>query len=90
MAFGVILVKMAAMGQRFDRLYRLEANVDALLKHEGVTFDPFQNVPTDVRDALARGQTIDAIKRYRQASGVDLKDARDFIDELRRRTSAGS
>ena len=36
----------------------------------GVTFDEFEDVPSDVREALQRGETILAIKRFRQATGA--------------------
>jgi ribosomal protein L7/L12 len=55
------------------------------LRSAGVTFDEFGDVPADVREALERGQTILAIKRLRQATGVDLKEAKHVIDEVRRR-----
>lgn len=67
------------------RMARLDAKVDALLKASGVEFDPFRDVPADVRDALERGETILAIKRFRQATGVGLKEAKDFVDDVRRR-----
>lgn len=35
-----------------------------------------------VTEALARGQKIEAIKIYREATGKGLKEAKDFIDEL--------
>jgi ribosomal protein L7/L12 len=39
-------------------------------------------------EALRRGHKIEAIKLYRQATGVGLKEAKDFIDDVQRR--AGS
>jgi len=36
-------------------------------------------LPEDVRAALDRGQTIEAIKRLREARGVDLKTAHDIV-----------
>lgn len=85
---ALLLVRLMAVERRLDRLNRIEAKVDALLDHGGVTFDAFQSVPADVKEALARGDTILAIKRFRQATGVGLKNAKGFIDELRRRSAS--
>jgi ribosomal protein L7/L12 len=85
---ALLLVRLMAIERRLDRLSRLEAKVDALLKHAGVEFDAFSDVPLDVKEALERGETILAIKRFRQATGVGLKDAKDVIDELRRRSAS--
>ena len=84
-AVAVLVIKVSTLDQRLNRLSRLEAKVDALLKHGGVRFDEYQDVPADVREALDRGETILAIKRFRAATGAGLKDAKEFVDEIRRR-----
>jgi hypothetical protein len=63
----------------------MDAKIDALLKTAGIHFDRLQDVPAGVREALQRGETILAVKRYRQATGVGLKEAKEFVDEIRRR-----
>ena len=85
--FGVALFfgRLLAIERRLSRLSRIDAKVDALLRSAGVTFDEFDDVPADVREALERDKTILAIRRFRQATGVGLKEAKDFIDEVRRR-----
>ena len=84
---ALLFSRLRALEQRLDRLSRLDGKVDALLKHAGIEFDPFRDVPPDVREAMERGDTIGAIKRFRQSSGVGLKEAKAFVDEVRRRTS---
>ena len=43
---------------------------------------PPQAIPDDVV-ALARGgKKIEAIKRYRELTGVDLREAKDAVDRL--------
>ena len=37
-------------------------------------------LPAPVLDALARGQTIEAIKLLREARGLGLKEAKDIVD----------
>lgn len=39
-------------------------------------------LPEDVRILLARKQTIEAIKRIRELTGMGLKEAKDFVDRL--------
>lgn len=84
---GVVIVftRLASLEHRLNRLSRLDAKIDALLKHAGIEFDEFQDVPPEVREALERGETILAIKRFREATGADLKEAKHFVDEVRRR-----
>jgi ribosomal protein L7/L12 len=40
-------------------------------------------LPANVKAALNRGETIEAIKLLRQATGMGLKDAKDRIDLAR-------
>ena len=82
---AILFIRLAAIDRRLNRLSRLDAKVDALLRASGVTFDEAQDVPTDVREALERGETILAIRRFRQATGPGLKEAKDFVDGVRRR-----
>ncbi len=86
---AIVMFRRLMAGQRQGsgadlkkRQLRLEAKVDMLLKHAGLTYDPRANVPADVLDALRAGQKIEAIKRYRQATGVDLKTAKEFVESL--------
>ena len=70
-------------------LSRVEAKLDALMKHEGIRFDPYSDVPPPVVDALRRGKKIAAIKHYRGATGAGLKEAKEFVEELQRRPTSG-
>lgn len=85
---AILLMKLSSIERRLNRLSRLDAKLDALLRHTGIEFGEFENVPADVREALERGETILAIKRFRQATGADLKEAKEFVDEIRRRKVA--
>jgi ribosomal protein L7/L12 len=39
----------------------------------------------ELRALVARGQTIEAIRRVRDTTGMGLKDAKDYVDQLRSR-----
>lgn len=44
--------------------------------------DPSPEQIDEICAAIYAGQKIDAIKKYREATGVGLKDAKDFIEAL--------
>ena len=67
---------------------RLDTKLDLLLKHAGIEYDPYKNLPLEVIDAVRRGNKIEAIKR--QNSGVSLKQAKDFIEEVQQRAEVGT
>ena len=89
---GMLVVAIRAclrpLEQRLDRLSRIEGKLDAILKHSGVLFDPLAGLPADALEAARHGRKIDAIKRYRQATGAGLQEAKDMIEEALRRTAS--
>lgn len=89
LAVGLLFswTRVASVNREVSGLARLEAKVDALLKHAGIAFDPFAETPQPVVDALRAGDRILAIKHYRQATGVGLREAKDYVDELVRRAA---
>jgi hypothetical protein len=76
--------------KRIGAISRLDTKLDLLLKHAGIEYDPYKNLPLEVIDAVRRGNKIEAIKRYRESSGVSLKQAKDFIEEVQRRAGVGT
>lgn len=66
------------------RLLQLEANakIDALIRNEGIAFEPGMVID----EAIKRGEKIMAIRLYREATGVGLKDAKEHIEHLMQRT----
>jgi hypothetical protein len=83
-----VMLQLLSRDRRQTRtMSRLEGKLDALLKHEGVQFDPYADVAPAVLDALSRGKKIDAIKEYRAGTGAGLQDAKEYVEELQRRAS---
>lgn len=83
---AVLLSLYVALGyyQILKKLSRTDAKLDLLIKHAGLEFEPFKGLPTQVIDAIKRGEKVKAVKLYREACGVSLKQAKAVIDELER------
>ncbi len=80
-----VALRLIEMQSRLGVLSRVEAKLDLLLKQANIKYDPCANLPREIADAVRAGQTIQAIKLYRQSSGVGLKEAKDFIEDFQRR-----
>ncbi len=67
------------------RVAKLERVVASLLQHTGLAYteDLRTNVPADVVALAREGNSIGAIKLYRELTGVDLKTAKEVVDSLR-------
>ena len=92
--FGIALLVVGPFVRRTDaagptRAFR--ARVDRL---QPMAAPPLQLVPQQptsvpgmspqVRELIATGNKIGAIKRYREESGLGLKEAKDAVDEFER------
>jgi Ribosomal protein L7/L12 C-terminal domain len=80
-----IRIRLDAIQSRIAAVTRVEAKLDLLLKQADIKFDPYAYVSNDIVEALRANQKIKAIKLYREATGVGLKEAKEFIEEVQRR-----
>jgi ribosomal protein L7/L12 len=77
---------LAAIESRMTVVVRMEQKLDLLLKQAGVTYDPHANISPEIMEALHQRRKIKAIKLYREQTGVGLKDAKDFIEDVQQKT----
>lgn len=71
-----------------ERIARLERTVAYLMEHlkliENEGFRPRNTLPPQILELIQRGKKIEAIKLYREHTGVGLKEAKDAVEELAR------
>lgn len=63
------------------RIDRIEAKVDLLLKHAGLE-EPALPHQAEVVALVRAGKKIEAIKVYREATGVGLAEAKRAVEQL--------
>ncbi|MFF8322856.1 hypothetical protein ACF06V_37580 [Streptomyces bobili] len=62
------------------RMMRVERKLDLLMKHQGIQDD--DPVLAEVAALMHAGQHISAIKKYRDATGAGLLEAKQAVDRL--------
>ncbi len=70
-----------------DRVYKLQAQVDFLYQHLGLTFVP-ESAPTDdprIIEQLQKGNLLGAIKVHRELYNSDMNTAREAVLEIKGR-----
>ena len=67
-----------------QRTVRLEAQVEFLFKHLGVSMNADGSPAVDPRiiEALKKGQAIEAIKIYRELTGLGLAEAKSAVEKI--------
>ncbi|MFF4347316.1 ribosomal protein L7/L12 [Streptomyces sp. NPDC001530] len=68
------------LGRADRRIARVEHKLDLILDHLGLHQDDPQ-LP-QVAALLRDGKKIQAIKAYREATGADLKEAKEAVDRM--------
>jgi ribosomal protein L7/L12 len=86
-AVGVLLMaRMLVLDQRLKALVLMNAKIDVLLRHSGISLNPHENLPDDLRqdllEAIRQGRKLDAVKRYKGATNTELRESKEFIDIL--------
>jgi hypothetical protein len=76
-----------------ERIRRLEEQVDHLYRHLGLSAPGLGTPPggldADIQQLVNSGKKINAIKLYRERTGVGLAEAKDAIEAFERRYSLG-
>ena len=70
-----------------SRIVNLEAQVDFLYRHLGVTYVENNSPDDDPRiiDALRKNNIIEAIKYYREINDIGLAEAKAAVEAIRAR-----
>ncbi len=88
--FAMVCMLWSHIAVLRKRLARVEGKLDVLLKNADVEYDPFSDIPNDVAEAVRSGDKMLAIKLYREATGSNLRDAKEFIEDLQCRSGIGN
>ena len=70
-----------------SRINELEDRLKLLYRHLNLEYDNSNGDPVmspQIQEALRRGNKIEAIKIYRELTGVGLAEAKDAIDKAER------
>ncbi len=66
-----------------QRVTKLERQIAFLMENLGVEYeDEPDQVSPEIIELVRRGKKLEAIKLYREETGVGLKAAKEFIDSL--------
>ncbi|WP_018455634.1 hypothetical protein [Bradyrhizobium sp. WSM4349] len=76
-------LRIAVLQRRLVSLERVEAKLDLLLKHGGLSYEPLGG-STEIEDALKAGEKVRAVSLFRAANGCTLAEAKAAIERAQR------
>jgi large subunit ribosomal protein L7/L12 len=71
------------LSKRLDYIEEHLTRLGAVVGYHYVPMSSGPEVPPEVRELARAGKPIQAIKLYRELTGVGLKEAKDIVDTLR-------
>lgn len=80
--------RIVALSRRVANLERL---VEVLAERAGISREELEGIapdywlPQDVKALAEEGQTIQAIKRLREQTGMGLREAKELVDRIPKR-----
>jgi len=80
---GVALaIIVSAINQLRSELARTNSTLDKIAKQIGVPDTILENLDSELKMLILKGDKIKAIKRYRMLTGLGLKESKAYIDSL--------
>lgn len=76
-----LLTRIAELERRLEWLFRATGHAEAYATSGGLNFTS-SGVSAEVLQLVQQGNKIAAIKRYREETGLGLREAKDVIDGL--------
>lgn len=76
--------ELKRMNQLSARVFHLEQQLQLLYRHLGIQYSAPESLD-DVGAALSQGNKLEAIKLYREQTGVGLAEAKAAVDDLERK-----
>ena len=75
-----IVYIMSTIGKLEERVKGMQYSLQQISKQVGVTTEAIDN---EVRDLLAAGKDVAAVKRVRETLGLTLVEAKNYVDQLK-------
>ncbi|MPQ44507.1 ribosomal protein L7/L12 [Clostridium tarantellae] len=75
---GSILWLVSSISMIKNDIKGINIKLNRILKETEITKD----LTDELKNLISQGKKVEAIKKYRNTTGIGLKEAKDFIDSL--------
>lgn len=77
----IIGMLVASPGSSEFKIKHMDKKLDKIMEHLGIEE---VNIDEELKELLAEEKKIPAIKRLREETGMGLKEAKEYVDDLER------
>lgn len=79
---GIVIILVSIINQLRSEIASMKIVLDRISKQGGIPDMVSEEVKGELMSLISKGKRIEAIKRYRVVTGIGLKEAKDYIDQL--------
>ncbi|WP_313756695.1 ribosomal protein L7/L12 [Tissierella sp.] len=89
-SMGLIVILFTIFSTNISELHRnqkrIESKLDKIMEHLGLYESSIEHIPDELKSELVQlvseNKRVKAIKKLRDATGMGLKEAKDYVDAL--------
>lgn len=78
----ILIILMSIISQLRNDITRMKLTLDKIAKQVGVPDIVTQDIKDELKTLISEGKNVKAIKRYRIVTGLGLKEAKEYVDQL--------
>ncbi|SFC76425.1 ribosomal protein L7/L12 [Clostridium uliginosum] len=78
MGAGLLMIIVSTISQLKNDVARINLTLNKIAKQVGVP----DTITDELKSLILEGKKIEAIKKYRIATGTGLKEAKEYVDSL--------
>ncbi|KFX54906.1 50S ribosomal protein L7/L12 [Clostridium botulinum] len=75
---GLLMWIVGSINQMRSDISRININLNKIAKQIGVP----NTINDEIKNLILEGKKVEAIKKYRNATGIGLKESKEYIDSL--------
>ncbi|MBN1052847.1 50S ribosomal protein L7/L12 [Clostridium botulinum] len=75
---GLLMWIVGTINQMRSDISRININLNKIAKQIGVP----NTINDEIKNLILEGKKVEAIKKYRNATGLGLKESKEYIDSL--------
>ncbi|WP_234117804.1 ribosomal protein L7/L12 [Clostridium hydrogenum] len=77
-----LIILLSIISQLRNDIMRMKSTLDKIAKQVGIPDVVTKDVKDELITLISEGNKIKAIKKYRTLTGLGLKEAKEYIDQL--------
>ena len=79
---GLLIYILTAINQLRDEIKSTNSTLESIAKQIGVPDKIIENIDDELKNLIKEGKKVKAVKRYREVTGLGLKESKEYVDSL--------